>query len=143
MEWLASTLRLPILAAPLFCAEALDGRVVAGLPGARVVLVFRVHGFGQVLRENGAYSVQRVVARQTFVGEAVHGPNNRLKPAGDLILDDGMKHGMGLQVRQFDASNSVMCFGKPYSFSFVESEPRGCVWCDFWIVELHGVRCGA
>src|SRR5207244_842253 len=97
------------------------------------------HGFGQMLRENGAYRVQRVVARQTFFGEAVHRLNNRLKPAGDLILDDGMKHGMGLQIRQFDASNSVMHFGELYSFSFVEREPLGCAWRDFWIVELHDV----
>ncbi len=140
MEWLVSTLRPSILATPLFCAEALEGSVVARLLGARVVLVFRFHGCGQVLRENGAYGVQRVVARQTFLGEAVHRPSDRLESSGDLILDDRMKHGMRLQVRQFDASDLMMRFGELYSLSFVERQPLGCVWCDFGIVELHGVR---
>jgi hypothetical protein len=136
----ASTLRLSILATPLFCAEALDGSVVAGLPDARVFLVFRFHGFGQVLRENGTYGVQRVVARQTFFGKTIHRPSDRLEPSGDLILDDGVKHGVRLQVRQFDASDSMMRFGKLNSLSFVERQPLGCVWCDFGIVELHGLR---
>ena len=70
----ASTRQLSILAAPLFCAEALDGCVVACLPRARVVSVFRSHGVGQVLRKDAAYGVQRVVARQSFVRQAVHGP---------------------------------------------------------------------
>jgi hypothetical protein len=140
MEGLGSTLRLSVPATPLVCAEALDRGVVAGLPCARVVSAFRFHGFGQAIRENGAYGVQRVVTRQTFSGEAIHGPSDRLEPFGDLILDDGMKHGVRLQVRQFDASDSMMRFGKLYSLCFVERQPLGCVWCDFGIVELHGVR---
>ena len=63
MEGLGATLRLSVLAAPLFGAETLDGCVVARLSGARAVPAFRAHGLAQVLGQNGADGMQRFVAR--------------------------------------------------------------------------------
>ena len=86
--------------------------------------------------------MDRIMAWQTFAGEALHRSEYGVKPFGDLVLDDGMKHGVDPDVWKLDPRGSVMRFSKLYSFLLVESEPLCRIGRDFWLVECHGGPCG-
>jgi hypothetical protein len=87
-------------------------------------------------RSDGMYSV---VAAQTVRLQTSHSANDRLKIFGKLVLNDGMKDSVGLQIREVDSCHPMVLFHEIDSNLFVKREPQRRVWSVVGIVAVHNI----
>ena len=127
MEWLAAT--------PPSCSEPLDGRVVDCLGVVCICLGVEevVHVFGKD-RGDG---MQGFVPSQAFRRETCHCANYGLEIFGKLVLNDGVKDSVRLQVWQFDSRHAMVFFRELDPHLFVECEPLCGVGRMLGIVAIH------